>query len=170
MADIDAIYNKISSLYRLLPEDDTPIPLELRSGSMGLRAKDYICAAAIIENNGFQHYLPQIQLTGQAVELALKSCIASVGIEPPRGYRGHDLVALYRTVQAHGFEIEEREFAAIVHLNHIFFEDLSTDTRYKSRYPADNNENLGGVVPKNEVYDAIVKKLVSLSKVKNGAA
>ncbi|MGE0353454.1 MAG: HEPN domain-containing protein [Gemmatimonadales bacterium] len=76
--------------------------------------------------------MPWYQLMGQAFELALKSCLAVDGVEPPHS---HDLVALYRHVDGRGFasHVEHIE-AHLVHLNHAYFEDLASGDRFTARY------------------------------------
>ena len=47
----------------------------------------------------------------------------------------------------------------IVHLNHHYFRDLDTNTKYKVRYPTNNAERLGGVVPEVYRYKEVLKSL-----------
>src|SRR5690606_25882051 len=107
-------------------------PPELQAVEMSYLAKSYIAAAELLQAAP-QHWLPMLQLTGQAVELALKAYLAASKVAPPNG---HDLLDLYRRAQAHGVTLEGPMFAALEHLQHFYFEDLVTRTRYKSRYPA----------------------------------
>ena len=116
--------------------------------------------ATIIEGgnalNRVRYWLPLFQLTGQALELALKACLASVSEAPPNV---HDLVYLCQRVQAKGFELNAPMSAAIVHLNHLYFEDLATGTRYKTRYPTTTFEHVGGTVPDHATFVGILNML-----------
>jgi len=44
-------------------------------------------------------------------------------------------------------------------LNHIYFEDLATKTKFKSRYPTNTNEEISAVVIDLKEYQVIVEKL-----------
>ena len=84
-------------------------------------------------------------MTGQAVESALKACLTSAQTEPPKH---HNLVQLYDLASKHGFTLGDPDLAAIVHLRHFYFRDVATGTRYKTRYPTEQMEQLGGAVPR----------------------
>jgi hypothetical protein len=58
-----------------------------------------------------------------------------------------------------GFELSEFEQACIVHLEHFYNQDLATQTKFKARYPTTHSESLGGAVPDNSVFEAIVRSL-----------
>jgi HEPN domain-containing protein len=107
-----------------------------------------------------------LQLTGQAVELALKGCLAASAVVPPIG---HDLVNLVRQVQSHGFELDSSMCAAIVHLQHFYFQDLATGTKFKTRYPSAQFERLGGAVPSNSTFGHIVTVLSNQAEKRGGA-
>ena len=166
MADIDKIVLRIETLYKQNAPTQVDVPLALQARASGYFAKDYIAAASILDHDGPQHWLPLLQLTGHAVELSLKSCLASAGSAPPHG---HDLVALYRTAQKLGFELDDSDFAALVHLHHFYFQDLSTQTKFKVRYPAKQSEFLGGSVPSNSTFASIVDKPLHQSEQKGGS-
>jgi len=129
---------------------------------MASRAKEYISAASLLDAEAPQHILPRFQLTGLAVELSLKACLASVGFSPPRGHDGHDLCKLYDLVQAQGFELnEELQYAAIVHLQHLYYQDLGTGAKYKVRYPPDRSESMGGALPQASTFVSVVNTLLN---------
>jgi HEPN domain-containing protein len=140
MDKIEEILKKIEKLYeRTKHETVADVPLVLLAGELAAFARDYISAASILERESPEHWLPILQLTGHAVELSLKACLASAGTVPPVG---HDLVELYRGAEARGFALNEPQFAAIVHLRHFYFEDLATGTRYKARYPTTHRRSV----------------------------
>ena len=165
MANIDRIVKEVGKGYRLLPSEEGIDPDWVQAGSLGARSRTYIRAAAVLERDGFLHYLPSSQLLGHAVELALKACLAAAGLEPPHG---HSLIELYRAAEEKEYNLEDWEFAAVVHLHHIYFQDLSTQTKYKARYPTKQNEHVGGVSPKTEVYEDIVEILLKQVATKGG--
>ena len=84
-------------------------------------ADDYIAAASIIDAQVPQRWLPRLQMTGQAVESALKACLTSAQTEPPKH---HNLVQLYDLASKHGFTLGDPDLAAIVHLRHFYFRDV----------------------------------------------
>lgn len=166
MTDVTKIVKQISAFYEQFTEPVIDLPLTLQAMELGFRARDYVAAAAILERGGPFHWLPILQLTGQAVELSLKACLASALVAPPVG---HDLVDLLRQAQTHGFDVDSPMCAAIVHLQHFYFRDLATGTKYKTRYPAKRTERLGGAVPSNSTFTAIVEALLDQAT-KRGAA
>ena len=91
MADIDRILGELNRAYQY-NQSGGEIPLHLRARILCSYAKEYASAAAVLESSGPQHILARTQLTGHALELAMKACVAAAGKEPPRGQEGHDLV------------------------------------------------------------------------------
>jgi hypothetical protein len=161
MTDVEGILKKIQDLYRIPGAAPVDVPLGLHAREFGYLARSYIAAASVVDSHAPQHWLPILQLTGQAVELSLKSCLASAGSVPPSG---HDLIDLYRQSAALGFALDAPMFAAIVHLQHFYFMDLATGTRFKARYPTKRRERLGGAVPSNAVFSSIVDALLDQAR------
>ncbi len=157
MIDIEEILKKVQRLYERTDRATVDVPLALQAKELAHFARDYIAAASILEREVPQYWLPILQLTGHAVELSLKACLASANSVPPSG---HDLIDLYRQAEKLGFQLDAAKFAASVHLRHFYFEDLSTGTRYKARYPTRQDERLGGAVPSNSTFTATVDTLL----------
>jgi HEPN domain-containing protein len=166
MTDIEEIRKQVAALYEPFADVGREVPLALRAREYMFLAGDYIAAASVIERDGPHHWLPMLQLTGQAVELALKACLAASDHAPPIG---HDLVSLVRQAQARGFVLDSSMCAAIVHLQHFYFQDLATGTKYKARYPSTKVERLGGAVPRNSTFTKIVTVLLDQAKQRTGA-
>jgi hypothetical protein len=123
-------------------------------------AENYISAAGVIA--GTQpphHYLPLMQLTGHAIECAMKACISATGGKLPKGAAGHNLVSLADRILELGFEATEPEKAFVVHVNHLYASDLYTGTTFKARYPSQDMERLGGSIPPHEVLRMFVSSL-----------
>jgi len=157
MANIEEIVEKIERLYERTKHATVDVPLVLQARELAHFAKDYISAASVLERESPEHWLPILRLTGQAVELSLKACLASAGTVPPFQ---HDLVELYRAAERLGFALDAPWLAAIVHLQHFYFKDLATGTRYKARYPTSQDERLGGAVPPNSTFTSVVNALL----------
>jgi len=158
MADIDKIKQKIADSYRTIDKQpQMQVPLVLQVQIWISFAKEYLDAAVIVTKEKPQYMLPILQLTGQAIESSIKACLASANTEPPNI---HDLVKLYRLSEKHGFQLDDLGIAAIVHLQHFFFQDLATGTRYKSRYPTKTNERLGGAIPSIETFISVAQSLI----------
>jgi hypothetical protein len=157
MIDAEKIKDAIEKLYTPTNGPNVDIPLALRAMQLAEFAKEYIAAASIVEREAPQYWLPRLQLTGHAIELALKACIASANSDPPVE---HDLIELYRQAEKLGFELDEAGFAAIVHLRHFYYQDLATGTKHKARYPTKQDERLGGAVPSNSTFISVVNSLV----------
>ena len=101
-------------------------------------------------------------MTGHAVELSLKACLVAAGTKP----HGHDLVGLYKDAADLGFQLEDSDIAALIHLQHFYFQDLATSTKYKARYPTISSETLGGSVPSNATFVAIIHSLIEQAEQK----
>src|SRR5262245_64582760 len=124
VTDIAKIKKQISAGYeRFAAERGIDVPLFLQARQLLSGAADYIAAAGILDEDG-HHTWPRLQLTGHAVELALKACLASAGVTPAHG---HDLVAFFEQAQQHGFDLDEPSCAALVHLHHFYAQDLATE-------------------------------------------
>lgn len=135
--------------------------LNQQAAQWGWFANDYILAASSLDERAPHLWLPRLQVTGQAIESALKACLAAVGVEPPSV---HDLVRLYELAAAQGFRLSEPHMAAIVHLGHFYHVDLATSTRYKARFPTSQAEVVGGAVPPHSAFSAIVGSLIRQAK------
>ena len=159
--DVKTILNKIQDLYDRSSTAITEVPLGLQAHHFEYLARSYVGAASVVERHAPHHWLPIVQLTGQAVELSLKACLASAGVTPPAS---HDLVDLYHHAATLGFHLDARMFAVIVHLQHMYFEDLGTGKKFKSRYPAKRNERLGGSLSNNSEFTSIVDALLDQAK------
>ena len=79
MANIEEIVEKIERLYERTQHATVDVPLVLQARELAHFAKHYISAASVLERESPEHWLPILQLTGQAVELSLKACLASAG-------------------------------------------------------------------------------------------
>jgi hypothetical protein len=107
-------------------------------------AVDFLTAASILDKKGPHLIGPKLQLTGHAIECSMKACIALVGAKPPNK---HDLVQLYKIIDKHGFHLDDRLQTMIVHLNHHYYQDLGTGSKFKLRYPTETSERSGGAYP-----------------------
>jgi HEPN domain-containing protein len=140
------------------------VPLPIQTLSLISYAQDYLRAAACLAAQEGPATLPLLQLTGQAVELALKGCLASAGKKPPRN---HDLLTLYEFAETEGFCLkDDSQLACLVHLHHWFSQDLATNTKYKSRYPPTSTEAVGGAVPSHSAFAEIISSLCEQARLR----
>jgi HEPN domain-containing protein len=157
MSRIDEIEEKLAATYKAGEQSqELDIPTTQQALEWKSFSRIYINAATELNKHGMQYILPRLQLTGQAVEAALKAYLLSKSIEPKHT---HNLVSLYKQCESNGIGLDDKLLSAIVHLNHYYFRDLATETKYKSRYPTPTAEALGGAVPNNETYISIVNIL-----------
>ena len=164
MTDIKQIQKKIASLYQAIEVDPmVSVPPKQQVKEWAWFAKDYIAAASIVKREAPQHILPVLQMTGQAMECSLKACLVAANTEPPTQ---HDPVALYELAADLGFQLADPDIAAIVHLQHFYFQDLATGTKYKSRYPTNRIERVGGSVPSNATFVSIIHSLIEQAEQK----
>ncbi len=163
-SDIRSLQRRIERIYQSAKGNTAAVPTYLQVIEWIAFANDYIAAASILDAQAPQHWLPQLQLTGQAVECALKACIRSVNVEPSKS---HDLIDLYEVAVGYDFRLNSPDQAALVHLNHFYFQDVATGTRFKARYPTPQTERLGGAVPTNATFLSIVDRLTQQAARKN---
>ncbi len=157
MSKIENTQNKIKKLYEFTSEPSFSIPKELQAYELAHIAIEFLAAASILEKKRHHLINPQLQLTGHAIECSMKACIASVSAKPSNS---HDLVKLYKIIENNGFRLEDRLQAMIVHLNHSYYQDLRTGTKFKLRYPTETSENSGGTYPLHSDMVAIINSLI----------
>ena len=157
MSEIEKAQSNIKKLYEVISEPSFPIPEEMQALHWAYIAVDFMTAASILDNKGPLFTNPKLQLTGHAIECSMKACIASVAVKPPNV---HDLVQLYKVIDKNGFHLDDRSQALIVHLNHHYYQDLGTGTKFKSRYPTATSERSGGSIPSHSDMVAISKTLI----------
>lgn len=156
--EFEEIRKRIAGLYAVAePECQVDAPWSLRARQLSGFAREYMNAAETLEKHRPQAYLARLQLAGQAIELAFKACLASKGLAPPKH---HDLLQLHAKATELDCELTVVQYAAVVHVHHVYFEDLVTGTRYKARYPTERLEHLGSAVPDGEMFSTIVESLL----------
>jgi hypothetical protein len=74
----------------------------------------------------------------------MKAHLCAAGVEFKKE---HDLLKMVSLLENLGMDMPEPEIALIGHVNHLYFRDFRSMTRYKARYPTDKIEDTGGVVP-----------------------
>lgn len=109
-----------------------------------LKSKEFLSASIILKNESLKLSQPYLHLQAQSVELALKGYLLACGEEPNKI---HDLVKLTSKAEAVGLKLDQLEASSIVLLNHYFYQDLITETKFKSRYPSELQETVGGPIP-----------------------
>jgi hypothetical protein len=150
------MHEKITAIYKTIENQKISIPPVVQVEMWVSFARQYMTAATLIANQLPHLMLPRLQMTGQAIESVLKACLVAARVESPNH---HDLVRLYELTERHGFKLDPFAIAAIVHLNHFYFQDVATRTKYKMRYPTEKMEHLGGAMPENSTFVSIVQIL-----------
>lgn len=159
--DIDQIHQDIRRLYDKCEASGTDVPPPLVAFDFASTAREYIHGATVLAAEaGTPLSRPIVQLTGHAIECALKCYISAAGTKP----HGHDLVALCKKAFELGYSFDERDVAAIAHLSHMYFEDLKTGTRYKARYTAQKDEPSSGTVPPTTWFAQQVDALIRATR------
>ena len=164
MTQIENTKRKLKDLFKSGGiQDGSEMPNELRVLLLFTYARNYLLSAEIIEKEASHLFMQSLHLSGQAIELALKAYILSCN-EQPREI--HDLVVLTTRSQNLGLMLEEIECSSIVLLNHYFFQDLATQTKFKTRYPPKAQEMSGGPIPDQKIWKRLFDKLVSHANTK----
>lgn len=117
-------------------------------------AKEYLAASEHLRSREIPLFQPWIQVSGHSVECSIKSFLCAMGQVV---HQSHDLVNLLDSAQSAGLVIDERDIAMLVHLNHQYFCDIKTQSRYKARYPTDRWEMIGGTIPDQKFLERIVQ-------------
>ena len=157
MSKIEETQRKIKKAYKLSNGSAEEISERMQALYWAYIAVEFLTAAAILDKKGPHFIRPMLQLTGHAIECSMKACIASVAHEPPKN---HDLVQLYKVIDKHGFHLDDRAQALIVHLNHNYYQDLGTGTKCKLCYPFETSERTEGAIPPHSDMVAISNSLI----------
>ncbi|MCL6415315.1 HEPN domain-containing protein [Aestuariirhabdus sp. Z084] len=121
-----------------------------------IKSKEFLAASKILKNNYIELSQPYLHLLAQSVELAIKGYMISCGEEPKKI---HDLVKLTSKAEDLGLKLEQKEASSIVLLNHYFFQDLITETKFKTRYPTEFQEAIGGPVPDHNIVEGFYESI-----------
>ncbi len=157
MSNIERIQNRLKKLHELPGEPSLPIPKELQAYEWALFAIEFLAAASILDQK-YPHFQgPKLQLTGHGIECSMKACIATVSAKIPIT---HDLVKLYKVIENHGFHLDDRLLAMLVLLNHAYYQDLGSGTKFKLRYPAEMTEGSGVSIPYHSDMEIISDSLI----------
>lgn len=158
MQNVDQLHRRVKQLYEGSEVRSTRVPLAMQAYDWARLATSYIGAASILEQQPPPKFcLPRLQLTGHAMECSLKACLAAADKRPPKY---HDLVRLCMAAGGYGFALEDRKLAMIVHLNHFYYQDLGTGSRFKTRYPTQTFERCGGGMPSHSTFVEIVWEVI----------
>src|SRR3990172_10434654 len=160
MTEIDQIRYQLEKAYEAYDSYEKPnlsVPTELLAYKWATFAVEYIYAASILAKEEFRFIKPQMLLTGHAIECVLKAYLVASRSDPPDK---HDLVQLYNLAKNYGYQLNDKSLAMIVPVNHYYYKDLGTKTKYKARYPTKTSERSGGSVPPNSICISIVNTLI----------
>jgi HEPN domain-containing protein len=142
MSLIEITKNKLEKIFRDNRFHDNRKPHnEALALEYFLRSKQFLSSAVIVENEAKELSMPYLHLQGQSIELALKGFLLASKEEPNKI---HDLVELTSNTENVGLKLKQVEASMIVLLNHYFYQDLTTSTKFNSRYPAKSQETTGG--------------------------
>ena len=104
-----------------------------------------------------------LHFAGQAIELALKGYILACG-EDPKNI--HNLGVLAEKAEELGLKFQKIEASSIVLVNHYFYQDLGTQTKFKTRYPAKVSEMVGGPIPDIKVIHNLIESIIQCADAK----
>ena len=146
-----------------LKEVSVEVSRQFKAVDFFVFSKSFLSAAEVIEREAKHLFVQRLHLSAQSIELALKAAILSCNVEPKET---HDLVKLASKLELLGFSMKQIEISSIVLLNHYFYQDLSTATKFKTRYPTEKQENLGGPVPDFQTIKELFNSLVAQADLK----
>jgi HEPN domain-containing protein len=157
MPKIDKIQAKLKKLHQHHLDTPMQVPRDLQSIQWANVAIEYLVAAGILNQKDSHLLRPQLQLCGHALECCMKACVTSIGNPPATT---HNLVQLYREIENLGFKLDERSQASLVLINHLYYQDLGTSSKFKLRYPTETSEAFGGSIPSYEEISSICDSLI----------
>lgn len=130
-------------------------------------SEEYLFAAACLRSQDSLCIRACLQVSGHAIECALKACLASTGRPVPGT---HDLVSLCGQVEMAGFHVTEMQALALFQLSLHYFRDVGTGTKFKSRYPMEKSESSETPIPVHSAVSQLVESLLHQSLQKIGDA
>lgn len=136
-----------------LPEAGPPLRRYGQVRHWTIYAKEYLAASVVLRALEAPLLHPWAQVSGHAVECALKSFLCAVGTSVPQN---HDLIGLLDLARPLGLTVEDRDIFLLADINHLYFTDLVSRTRHKARYPTDRSELFGGTIPDSEFLTRVV--------------
>lgn len=139
-------------------EHSGPVPSELSVLEYFCFVKEFLKASEIIQKEEPNLFVQKLHLAAQSMELAMKAGILTCAEEPKPI---HDVVKLTEKLEDHGFSFTQTHLSTIVLLNHYFFQDLFTSTKFKSRYSTKEQESPGGPMPEFTVIQDLFYSLVA---------
>lgn len=161
MSGIRTIEEKLKAIYSHTVQPTLDVPLSLQAAEWAHRAEEFGAAASVVAERLPSNWLPRLQLTGHALEAALKAFLAANEVPSPNT---HDLARLFDLSASHGCELDDLGMASVVHASHFYYQDLGTGTKYKARYPTLTTESLGGAVPEDSTFQAAVRSIIEQAR------
>jgi HEPN domain-containing protein len=157
------IQAKIRGLLQHSDSGAGKLPEQLQAYRWLALAEEYAAAAEMLDGDPKLTW-PLMNVTGHALECALKGLLAGSRVAPPKT---HDLIALVERAEACDLPLlTDLEFASIAWVDHYYHQDLVTQTTHKTRYPTATPEAIGGPIPNAAVCAGVVRKLNGATRVK----
>ena len=156
----------LSGLLAEFGEKYEALPAALQVQEWASFATEYLLAAAALETHGPQVLRSRMQLSGHAVECALKGYILASGESEGRS---HDLVGLCERAEQLGCHVTELQAQSLLQLSLHYSLDLGTGTKYKSRYPTPKSELSRMPIPFQRKIDELVGSVCTQAISKVGA-
>jgi hypothetical protein len=166
VSQVRKVYERISPILKSIP---APLAEKKRSQRHQIRdwiafAKQYGKAAALLDELPDPLELPRGQLFGHAIECALKAFFTAKGKPTPKGSKGHNLVAMAIEAEEFGCRITELQAIAIVQLSSEYFQDIATESKFKTRYPLNHPETRASIVGSFDELRGVVESICTQSQ------
>lgn len=162
------IQGHLEALYQTIPDAASGVPRYLQVHQWVYFAKEYLAASSRLNGERLHMIRPWMQVSGHAIECAIKAYLCAVRSKVPKE---HDIVKLVDVAVAAGLSISERNLAMIVHVNHLYSCDLRSATKYKARYPSKHMERSGGSLPDmgsiKQIVDETCQQAMDLNEASN---
>ena len=130
-----------------------PFPDEWPVNNWVSFAEEYLSVASVIHSHAPRRTRARMQVSGQAVECALKAFLVASKLIPPAS---HDLIQLCERAEEASLLVTEIEASAIFQISLDFFQDIGSGVKFKARYPSATTESFRlPVVQHHVVIEAV---------------
>ena len=121
-------------------------------------AQQYVEAASLLDDSAIADNVAKLQLSGHAVECALKAFLLTTTQSNPKT---HDLLALGKSAEDAGCHVTEIQAIAVFQLSLSYSMDIATNTRYKARYPTRDFESKVRATPSHDSVAELVANVLT---------
>jgi HEPN domain-containing protein len=157
MSKIAEIETRLTGLLQDLSHSESK-PRTWMIGEWMFFAQQYIEAATLLDDSPIADNVAKLQLSGHALECALKAFLLAATQSTPKT---HNLLALGKSAEEAGCHVTEMQAIAVFQLSLSYSIDIATNTRYKARYPTHEFESKVRATPFHDSVAELVANVLA---------